>query len=49
MIDMDKIDIVYLWCDGNDPAFQARKNQYMGNALLMKRSSENCDLSIMMN
>ena len=32
MIDMDKIDIVYLWCDGNDPAFQARKNQYMGNA-----------------
>ena len=29
---MDKIDMVYLWCDGNDPAFQARKNQYMNVA-----------------
>ncbi len=25
---IDKIDMVYLWCDGNDPAFQARKKQY---------------------
>ncbi len=23
-----KIDMVYLWCDGNDPAFKARRNQY---------------------
>lgn len=22
------IDMVYLWCDGNDPAFAARKNYY---------------------
>ena len=22
------IDMVYLWCDGNDPAFSARKNYY---------------------
>ena len=28
----NKIDMVYLWCDGNDPAFQARKNQYMNVA-----------------
>ena len=28
----DKIDMVYLWCDGNDPAFLARKNQYMNIA-----------------
>ena len=28
----NKIDMVYLWCDGHDPAFQARKNQYMNVA-----------------
>lgn len=22
------IDMVYLWCDGNDPAFAAQKNYY---------------------
>lgn len=22
------IDMVHLWCDGNDPAFAARKNYY---------------------
>ena len=25
-----KIDMVYLWCDGNDPDFKARKDEYMG-------------------
>ena len=25
----DKIDMVYLWCDGNDPEFIKRKNQYL--------------------
>ena len=29
---MDKIDMVYLWCDGNDPEFRKRKNQYMPGA-----------------
>lgn len=28
--DNDKIDMVYLWCDGNDPEFVKRKNQYLG-------------------
>lgn len=27
---MDKIDMVYLWCDGNDPEFKARKDECMG-------------------
>ena len=31
---MDKIDIVYLWCDGNDPAFQERKNYYAGKTVV---------------
>ncbi len=26
---MEKIDMVYLWCDGNDPEFIKRKNQYL--------------------
>ena len=26
---MQPIDIVYCWCDGNDPAFKARKNLYL--------------------
>lgn len=26
----EKIDMVYLWCDGNDPNFKARKNKYLG-------------------
>ena len=25
----DKIDMVYLWCNGNDPAFKKRKNQFL--------------------
>lgn len=25
----DKIDMVYLWCDGNSPAFKERKQQYL--------------------
>lgn len=24
----EKIDIVYLWCDGRDPEFKKRKNFY---------------------
>ena len=35
---MNKIDMVYLWCDGNDPEFQARKNQYMDNAPTEKKA-----------
>lgn len=26
---MNKIDMVYLWCDGNDPKFVARKNELL--------------------
>lgn len=26
---MEPIDMVYCWCDGNDPAFKARKNKYL--------------------
>lgn len=29
MNNTDKIDMVYLWCDGNDPKFRARKDMYM--------------------
>ena len=25
----DKIDMVYLWCDGNETAFKKRKQQYL--------------------
>lgn len=25
----DKIDMVYLWCDGNEIAFKKRKQQYL--------------------
>lgn len=28
---MIKIDLVYLWCDGNDPAFQERKSAFRKN------------------
>lgn len=28
----EKIDMVYLWCDGNDPEFIERKNKYLGKA-----------------
>ena len=27
----DKIDMVYLWCDGNDPEFIKRKAYYQSN------------------
>ena len=36
---MDKIDMVYLWCDGNDPEFQKRKSQYMNEAPADKKIS----------
>lgn len=26
---MEKIDLVYCWCDGNEPAFMDRKNHYL--------------------
>ena len=25
------IDLVYLWVDGNDPAWQAKRNAFIGN------------------
>lgn len=34
-----KIDMVYLWCDGNDPEFKARKDEYMG--ITQASSAEN--------
>ena len=36
---VDKIDMVYLWCDGNDPAFQARKKQYGLQAVTTQRTA----------
>lgn len=33
------IDMVYLWCDGNDPAFAARKNYYQEKEGLPKSDS----------
>lgn len=30
----EKIDAVYLWCDGNDPAFRERKNYYVKDAIV---------------
>lgn len=29
MYSKDKIDMVYLWCDGNDPDFKKRKSQFL--------------------
>ena len=26
----DKIDMVYLWCDGNEPAFKDRRHKCLG-------------------
>ena len=36
---MSKVDMVYLWCDGNDPEFKARKDEWMG--ITHASSSEN--------
>ena len=35
----EKIDMVYLWCDGNDPEFMKRKNYYL--ELENKQSQDN--------
>lgn len=32
----EKIDMVYLWCDGNDPEFIKRKQQYLGGDAVKK-------------
>lgn len=36
-----EIDLVYLWVDGNDPKWQAKRNAFIGKT--EKNSSENCD------
>lgn len=36
-----KVDLVYLWVDGNDPAWQAKRNAALGNA--ESKSSANCE------
>lgn len=28
-MNLGNIDMVYCWCDGNDPEFQKRKNYYL--------------------
>lgn len=35
----DKIDAVYLWCDGNDPAFRKRKNYYVKDASVDEKTA----------
>lgn len=40
-MNLDRIDMVYLWCDGNDPEFISRKNQYLDReSILSKNNSE---------
>ena len=34
------IDLVYLWVDGNDPVWRAKRNAFMGKA--QDDSPENC-------
>lgn len=29
---MQKVDLVYMWVDGNDPEWQAKRNQYVGGS-----------------
>lgn len=38
-ISEEKIDIVYLWCDGNESAFRERKNLYIQNAVVNDKSA----------
>lgn len=38
-LNYEKIDMVYLWCDGNDPEFMKRKNYYL--ELENKQSQDN--------
>ena len=35
-----EIDLVYLWVDGNDPVWQAKRNAYIGKT--EESSSVNC-------
>ena len=37
----DKIDMVYLWCDGNEPAFKARRELY-GGKKAAEKDNEGC-------
>lgn len=39
-----KIDLVYLWCDGNDPTWQEKKNKRLLSADLNveKKSVQEC-------
>ena len=39
-IETTDIDIVYLWVDGNDPKWQAKRNRFIGN--IVENSSVNC-------
>ena len=36
-----EIDFVYLWVDGNDPKWQAKRNAFIGNT--QKTSAVNCE------
>ena len=36
-----EIDFVYLWVDGNDPKWQAKRNAFIGNT--QKKSAVNCE------
>lgn len=40
-IETTDIDIVYLWVDGNDPKWQAKRNRFIGN--IVENSSVNCE------
>ncbi|MDE6651089.1 MAG: Stealth CR1 domain-containing protein, partial [Paramuribaculum sp.] len=35
------IDLVYLWVNGNDPKWQAKRNEFIGKT--QEKSSVNCD------
>ena len=38
---MQKVDLVYMWVDGNDPEWRAKRNQYIGGS--EKKTSEGVD------
>ncbi len=37
-----KIDLVYLWVNGNDPQWLARKNAYLGRDAIATNDETNC-------
>jgi hypothetical protein len=52
MLENYPIDMVYLWCDGSDPDFRARKNYYQkkkGYSFPILTPLEKCDFRIIMN